>query len=340
MSLATTNLEISDILTVLGETSYTAKALYESSNINQWSWVKPSLYYSGIGSYEAKQIFLPTVGMPNSEEDYRFGDFRGYNHDAKEPLHWKDGSSLSYSVAPDEPYLQDVAPVIERGDMPITAFLDGYSPASFYIYDSGYKEKTSNGGTSTFDGIGISLRDGFVGVENTIKALTSLQVTPGADITPNPLNFETLGTHTLYAKAYVDDGDYSPLYDLSDTIEVTLTSNGTANWTITSTIYTSLDGESPGDARIEWSVSGVAGRYIDIDFNLLSGYNLAFSYFVESGNPTSKTINVTNGSSGTLYIFYNTSNSSAGILEYEIVNTRSGFEYKHQTRGCAAYQGT
>ena len=86
-TLGTTNISMSAVRTLLGESSWTLSGLCTSANINKWAKYKPVR-----GTYPASSNYTYGIDVeddwayiqPNSV--YRLGDFRQYNHSALPPI--------------------------------------------------------------------------------------------------------------------------------------------------------------------------------------------------------------------------------------------------------------
>lgn len=105
-----TNATITQLKTALNEDNYNLSELVQSPNINHWALFKPL----------------------NQNSPYNLGDFMGYNHQAKEPTFFSDGSgnkitskSISYEVGFTGVY--DL--YMQRGEMsPIESVNGGWNP--------------------------------------------------------------------------------------------------------------------------------------------------------------------------------------------------------------------
>ena len=87
MALGTTNIAMSAVRTLLGESAWTLSGLCTSDKINKWAKYKPvrgTYPQSSISTYGIDVMDDWAYIQPNSV--YRLGDFRQYNHEALPPI--------------------------------------------------------------------------------------------------------------------------------------------------------------------------------------------------------------------------------------------------------------
>ena len=100
MALGTTNISMSAVRTLLGESSWTLSGLCTSANINKWSKYKPvrGTWPAGEWPYTYGVLVDSSWAYVQPNNNYRLGDFRNYDHDALPPIKlvdYPDASQLN-----------------------------------------------------------------------------------------------------------------------------------------------------------------------------------------------------------------------------------------------------
>lgn len=191
MALGTTNITTTIVKNEISESSNAVSVLCSSSNVNQWALHKPAFYGTGYDAWTVDSNYYSGFkpALLAASNNYRLGDFRGYDHAAKAPSYFNGNQSYSYYKYEDP----DGQVSLSYGTVYYTSNGNAYTP-SFHTLDEG-GDGTLTGVQAEVDGTPVDVVTGLTQARSAVN-ISNLSY--------------TAGTYTLNAYYYIRLSDISP----------------------------------------------------------------------------------------------------------------------------------
>lgn len=251
MTLAVTNISTAIVKAELSESVDNVKDLCDSSSVNEWALHKPAFYGNGndawtvdAGEYSGFERALSVLAS-----NYRLGDFRGYNHDAKAPSYFNGNQSYSYY----QYETPNGTVTLSYGEMYYSSSGDGFNPQFHTLDEDG--DGSLTGVRMEIDGTPIGSVVALTQSRNNVQVtgLTLLE-----------------GTYTLTAYYYTRISDVAAWVKDNEieggSVDLIVTEDA-ARFTITNTTVdpsSTTEGTETFDA--DWRVTNLTGSTLNYTF--------------------------------------------------------------------------